>query len=712
MARRSDNPTAPAVIERFVKQLVVSAKAVMLYPPSSNIPLQTAESAVAALALALRERSEVRLSVTRDGVQFEGAPVFATTAAYQAFANDLYLRRLCDVRFHAGTSARDVVAFLSALRLTPEELAETGGFEGRLWQQGVSTITVTETQVAVIAAGDVEGPAEELSREAVDELVSAAYSGARSEQLTLIKLAGDSSAIARYLMQTYASASGFANVKLMAERLSEIAEVVAEAAEDQRERAMSSLADAFGHFDPEVRRRLLVDELLPEARTNEAIAEVVQRIGVDNLCGMLVDQMDESRVSQEGIGRALRTLALLSRSDREAIARSAAAAMQKEGVSASFAEAVIESVAPHHLRVSDGASARDASNPAAQIVRLIGLAPQSHRTREGEAEFAELAEEARRGITDGDVIEALVTLVGLDPRDAQFAGVMSLIEDSLDVLIERGEIDVAADVADILKQAAEDERFSEGQRQRLVRAVALFTKPSDIRMLAEAMRLYDRDTAEYQAARHLLDGLGSLAIEPLLEELAREPDMAARKSLVELLSEIAPNHIEELGSRTVDPRWYVVRNIISILGTTHAAASLPYIERALHHSEARVRREAIRALSSVPDTKAHMLLVAALSDDNAQNVQLAARYLGIAGIEAAIPSLEAVARGEGRGNRDSGPRVEAIEALGRMGARSSLPSLEAIAGRRSLVSGARAKELRAAAHAAIDRIREGAGGAG
>jgi HEAT repeat protein len=99
------------------------------------------------------------------------------------------------------------------------------------------------------------------------------------------------------------------------------------------------------------------------------------------------------------------------------------------------------------------------------------------------------------------------------------------------------------------------------------------------------------------------------------------------------------------------------------------------------------------------------MLVASLADDDVQNVQLAARYLGESGARGAVPALGAVARGEGRGSRDTGPRVEAIEALGRIGAVEALPTLEGLAGRRSLLGGGRSKELRAAAEAAIAAIK-------
>ncbi len=54
MATEPDNEArVPAVIERFVRQLIVADKAVSLYPPSSAIPRDTARDAVAILDEAL-----------------------------------------------------------------------------------------------------------------------------------------------------------------------------------------------------------------------------------------------------------------------------------------------------------------------------------------------------------------------------------------------------------------------------------------------------------------------------------------------------------------------------------------------------------------------------------------------------------------------------------------------------------------------------------
>ncbi|MDA3936180.1 MAG: hypothetical protein PF636_04845, partial [Actinomycetota bacterium] len=57
------------------------------------------------------------------------------------------------------------------------------------------------------------------------------------------------------------------------------------------------------------------------------------------------------------------------------------------------------------------------------------------------------------------------------------------------------------------------------------------------------------------------------------------------------------------------------------------------------------------------------------------------------------------------GNRDVGPRVEAIEALGVIGSRQSIAMLETLAGRRSIIGSSRTREIKAAAESAIAHIR-------
>lgn len=711
MSARRDAPKVAPVIERLVKALVVTAKAVSLYPPASNIPRDTAQEAAVILGQALEERPEIRLVVTKQGLLHGDTPVFPDESAYSAFALDLYNRKLADVRFHAGTTARDLVSFLGMLTYSPEEIEAAGGFEARLWDLGVSTITVSEARISVM---DVAATEEDMSgrlaltRAQLDDALAGAYAGRSRDQVTIARFLGDTPAVAGYITDTYRREDGQPDIMSAGERFAELAEIAYEAGgEGGRAELLQALGDAFRELDPDIQRHLLVEQLLPEARTNEALASVVRQMDIDEVCRAIVADIESDPATREGLARAIRNLALISMSNREDVVSAAGAAMRGAGLDEEFVSEVIEMASPSRVlvRQTTGAPA-GAERPAEAIFKLIDMAPGgTQQVADADPGIESLRSEARRGITDGDVIMTLVSLVAMDPSDHHFASTMSMLEDSLDTLIERGDIDVAADAADALMDAAENPELDPEQQSRLRNAIGRFTKPGDIRVVAHALRLYAPDTEEHKAARRLLDALGPAAVAPLLEQLADEPDMTVRKSLVDVLASSAARHINELGEFISDPRWYVVRNVVQILGSTRSSAVLPYMERTIRHPEPRVRREAVRALSTINDRMAHELLAAALNDEDAQNVQLAARYLGAADVRVAIPVLEQVARGEGRGSRATGPRVEAIEALGRMRAVEALPTLEALAGKRAIIKAAKVRELRSAAESSIARIR-------
>jgi len=604
------------------------------------------------------------------------------------------------------------------LKYKPEEVDSAGGFESRLWEMGVATVTVTEVQVTLVEAqlgsgaygeGVDDGAPPTRDRAQLDDILASAYAGRERDQLTIARLLGDPDAVREYLENSYDAGNGTTDLSGTGDRFAQLAQLAAELGGEEDHELLKSLADAVWQLDPELRRELLFDAVLPEARTSESLSAVVRQMDVEEICRMLVAGYASGEESREGLVRAIRNLALISATDREEVVTAAAAEMLGAGFSDEEVTAVMEQAVPRRITVRSAPAVRQRTRPADAIFQLVEYAPVQAPDEYDDPAIVALQEEARRGLTDGDVITALVSLVGMDTRPAQFASTMSMLEDALSLLIERGEIETAADAAASLGTAAENPDLLPEQRVRLTRAIDRFARPSDVRALARAIRLYKPGTPDYDAAIRLIDTLGTQAINPLLEYLAEETNMAVRKSLVDLLSQMAIHYVADLGSHVTDPRWYFVRNVVSILGSTRSSAVLIYLERTLRYPDPRVRRETIRSLAGINDRIALEMLIAALSDDDAQNVQLAARYLGQLGVRAAVPTLEWVARGDGRGNRDMGPRVEAIEALGRLGATEAMPTLEALAGRRTIIGAAKTRELRAAAEGAIAVIKAGGG---
>lgn len=699
----------PAGIERFVKQLVIAMKAVVLYPQSSTIPRENAEEASALLGRLFRDLAEVRFTVHKDGLLYEDRPVFPDQQAFESFAREMYNRNISEVRFHNGAGSSDILAFLNMLTVPPAQLAEAGGAEARLWELGSDAVSIKEASARIVDTSlpeledDTQEPLE-ISR--FEELLRAGASARPRDQRMLVRLIGNAEAVRGYIIESLSGRGEDPNEALRNLKLGQLAEAVQLAERKRRAMLSRSIAQAIEGLPADLRRRVLTERLLPEARSSDALASVLRQMDIDDVCKMLVEGLADDVVSIDGLSRAIRNLALMSLAEREDVVNAAGAAMRGAGLSESTIGSVLEQVSPSVLTVRERELAAP-EQPVDSILRLVNLAPGAVTHRfDDEPGYVELQEESRRGITDGDVIGALVTLVSIDSGSASFGELMALIEDGLSIMVERGDYAVAADAAESISQLLATEELAPDRRNRMLQAFRSFSEPGRLASVVRAMRVYRAGTAEYDACQRLLGALGEGMIDPMLEVLADEPDMTARKSMVDLLSSMAESHIDALAARVSDGRWYFVRNVVAILGSTHKSAILPALERTVRHQDARVRRETIRAVAGVHDRLADEMLMAALEDGDAQNVQLAARYLGTRKARGAVGVLESVARGDGRGNREIGPRTEAVEALGRMGARESVPLLESLAGRRMILGRSSVRELKAAAEQALRAIAQ------
>ncbi len=457
------------------------------------------------------------------------------------------------------------------------------------------------------------------------------------------------------------------------------------------------------------RRELISERLLPEARTDESLAAVLRRLDIDEVCRLLVDGLHEDAIATDGLARAIRNLAMISLAERDEVINAAGAALRQAGHGEEVVDEIIEASAPSFLTVSGETQPTPEQEEPESVLQLLDIAPTKVAERfQDDASFIGLQEESRRGVSDGDVARTLVSIVSVDATGDSFPSIMTLAESSIELLIERGEFDVAADTAQSLEEASLTPGLPEDRVRRIQSSLTGLASVENLRSVSKAMRMYQSGSAEHTACMRLLTTLGSEAIDPLLELVADEPDMASRKQLVDLVSQMAGAFIEELSMRVTDERWYVVRNVVMILGKTHDPKILPALGRTLRHSDERVRRETIRALSTVPDRLASEMLIAALTDSDSQNVQLAARSLGTTSAKGAVPALREVATGNGSGNRETAARVEAIEALGRIGSPEALPALEQLAERRG-IRRARTREISSAAESAIAVIRNSGG---
>jgi hypothetical protein len=106
--------------------------------------------------------------------------------------------------------------------------------------------------------------------------------------------------------------------------------------------------------------------------------------------------------------------------------------------------------------------------------------------------------------------------------------------------------------------------------------------------------------------------VGDAGVDWMTLALGESQRRATRQVLAEALAETCRDNPERLAPWLSDARWYVVRNIVYILGWIGGPGIVGMLQVALRHPDARVRSQVVAALSQIELRHARPLLVRAL----------------------------------------------------------------------------------------------------
>jgi len=103
--------------------------------------------------------------------------------------------------------------------------------------------------------------------------------------------------------------------------------------------------------------------------------------------------------------------------------------------------------------------------------------------------------------------------------------------------------------------------------------------------------------------------LGPDGTEWLMTILAQSQQKRVRRPLTKVIAELCRAHPERLRHWMSNPQWYVVRNVVHILGWIGGAGIVRLLREAATHDEPRVRQEVVAALGAADASEARPILL-------------------------------------------------------------------------------------------------------
>ena len=147
--------------------------------------------------------------------------------------------------------------------------------------------------------------------------------------------------------------------------------------------------------------------------------------------------------------------------------------------------------------------------------------------------------------------------------------------------------------------------------------------------------------------------------------LAEEEDRKVKTRLLKIIELVGIGTVEVLKSYLNDDRWYVVRNLVRILGTVGDENIVESVIPFLSHENPKVRTESILSLLKIGSDKSFDSLILALNSQDSAVQTMAINALSETGQKRAASILDNFLKRGTPGEQI--PKKSAIEALGKVG---------------------------------------------
>jgi hypothetical protein len=272
------------------------------------------------------------------------------------------------------------------------------------------------------------------------------------------------------------------------------------------------------------------------------------------------------------------------------------------------------------------------------------------------------------------LVGILAVILRIEKDDAAFSEMVEILDNVLETLMLRGDFWHSKKILQLFHELMEPQKnLPESQRLRLIQAVDRAGDPQRIHALEPVLNQWGAKETDQVYEFWLL--LNKNALLPLIELLGRLTQMKMRRVICEALIHLGKEDIEPLIQKLGDPRWFVVRNVVYILGKIGQDKVLDNFRKLINHKEVKVRKELLHTLDGMKDNRAQELLVGFLNDPESSLRILAIRSLTSHNYLGALEPLKNMIEEREFVVRDLYEKKEIFEALGKIGGASMVPKM-------------------------------------
>ncbi len=308
---------------------------------------------------------------------------------------------------------------------------------------------------------------------------------------------------------------------------------------------------------------------------------------------------------------------------------------------------------------------------------LLETLQLAHQPTLNQEELNSLMGSLKLQAIDARSSEVILQLVINNPDGDAAKLLLKNLSDTCGQLLELGEY---GQVLSLLRQAA-DPRLPQKLRIALRDT---FCQREFLDEILSGLSIWGKP--KYDQVALLIQVLGRIFIEPMLDRMAEEDNMSLRRFMMDRVQGFGEAARPNLLARLMDSRWYVLRNILVMLRNLGPLKDFNQIRPLLKHANPKVRAEALKLLVQSGDLIAQRQIMRDM-DSPDREIQLLAVSIADQNStpEMASKLLDIVTSG-GFSAVESELKTAAVQALAEIGRPELLPELVKLLNSRSLLA--------------------------
>jgi len=691
-----------SVVDIF-SRLSIACKSRMLYPAEHPTAIDTVVLLHAVMEDSLRTIPSIAVKVGKDSLVYERWVVGRRMESLRTLATRIRSLNIQEIFIDAGASFQEAEALVELLVSDPEELEKAGGAETFLLAKGVHSIVVVESSAQRTDEEEDEETdlvGQELA--AAPEEIERPDAASPEEVRDLLELLLNPEELGRALMALTGKDGRPLGKKELAGAafffLKDANTIVRREYPERQEECWRSMAESLLFLNTDVRNLLLLGYLFPQLREEPVCSEILNQFNAQEMADLLSIFLPVTPELTPKTGSLLKAIGFRDGEIRNTLRMLRAKLVDLGQIPTSLLVSLEKGM-------ERGSSKSQPSTKLPTFEEIVSCL--------GEYRPEELDEIRLISIYDpsvdmlADTTPMLLDLLKQGGNLDNPGKVVELLQQNFWGLTMSAQLGLAASVLEGTREILQNgdpaiDPFRSDLKRMLEEAASERTMKSTI--MAACSRRGNPQAVE--ALKRYMGELGEKGLAAMVEALGAEEDMSVRKYIIDVLIAMCRDRIYLLGAYVDDPRWYLVRNIVSIMARFHDPVTIPYLRRTFFHPNPKVRSETIRALGLTGSYGASDLLMQGLQDPDERMRILCIRWLGRLEEVRAVNHLIKMLEDKEPGAESMSVKKEILLSLGEIRAPESYEVLRKYQSKQKRFNRAEWQELNQAASQSLERLAD------